>query len=187
MLQLKILPSLKWFLDTCHKYKNDNNFKVIYLTYYFRLYWFLISGDRVPVSWRGCYCCVAILHWWRCKNLDFLFDTFRIFIHKTLFLKTFAVSMCFLNQKDESFYTVTWACSTDGTPLLVAGGINGIIRVIDAGNEKIHKVLDTRYLWSTFHCIYVSTCSSVLAIMLCVKEKFWTEGTWLSLFLAVNI
>lgn len=54
--------------------------------------------------------------------------------------------MCFLNQKDESFYTVTWACSTDGTPLLVAGGINGIIRVIDAGNEKIHKVLDTRYL-----------------------------------------
>lgn len=69
-----------------------------------------------------------------------------MFIHKTLFLKIFVVSMCFLNQKDESFYTVTWACSTDGTPLLVAGGINGIIRVIDAGNEKIHKVLDTRYL-----------------------------------------
>ncbi|KVI11246.1 hypothetical protein Ccrd_010347 [Cynara cardunculus var. scolymus] len=34
--------------------------------------------------------------------------------------------MCILDQKDESFY---------------AGGINGIIRVIDAGNEKIHKQL----------------------------------------------
>lgn len=48
--------------------------------------------------------------------------------------------MCILDQKDESFYTVSWACDADGTPLLVAGGINGIIRVIDAGNEKIHKV-----------------------------------------------
>lgn len=35
---------------------------------------------------------------------------------------------------------MTWACNIDGTPFVVAGGINGIIRVIDAGNEKIHKV-----------------------------------------------
>lgn len=62
----------------------------------------------------------------------------------------------FCQQKDESFYTVTWACSTEGTPLLVAGGINGIIRVIDAGNEKIHRVVDARSLWSSFHCIYVT-------------------------------
>lgn len=45
-----------------------------------------------------------------------------------------------VDQKDESFYTVSWACNLDGTPFLVAGGINGIIRVIDAGNEKINKV-----------------------------------------------
>ncbi|KAF7833877.1 polycomb group protein FERTILIZATION-INDEPENDENT ENDOSPERM [Senna tora] len=44
-------------------------------------------------------------------------------------------------DKDESFYTVSWACNIDGTPFVVAGGINGIIRVIDAGSEKIHKVL----------------------------------------------
>ncbi|WJX10147.1 Polycomb group protein fie2 [Trifolium repens] len=42
-------------------------------------------------------------------------------------------------DKDESFYTVSWACDTDGNPFVVAGGINGIIRVIDAGNEKLHK------------------------------------------------
>ena len=50
------------------------------------------------------------------------------------------ISLYILYQKDESFYTVSWACDADGRPLLVAGGINGIIRVIDAGNEKIHKV-----------------------------------------------
>lgn len=43
-------------------------------------------------------------------------------------------------QKDESFYTLSWACDTDGTPFLVAGGSNGIIRVINSGTEKIHKV-----------------------------------------------
>ena len=48
--------------------------------------------------------------------------------------------MCFVDQKDESFYTVTWACSIDGMPFVVAGGLNGILRVIDAGSEKIHKV-----------------------------------------------
>ena len=48
--------------------------------------------------------------------------------------------MCFVDQKDESFYTVTWACHVDGTPFVVAGGLNGILRVIDAGGEKIHKV-----------------------------------------------
>lgn len=48
--------------------------------------------------------------------------------------------MCLLDQKDESFYTVSWACNIDGTSFVVAGGLNGIIRVIDASNEKIHKV-----------------------------------------------
>ncbi|CAI0437094.1 unnamed protein product [Linum tenue] len=48
-------------------------------------------------------------------------------------------SICFVDQKDESFYTVTWACNRDGSPFVVAGGINGIIRVIDAGHEKIDK------------------------------------------------
>lgn len=52
------------------------------------------------------------------------------------------VSICLVGQKEESFYTISWACSTDGTPFVVAGGINGIIRVIDAGSEKIHKVIN---------------------------------------------
>lgn len=48
-----------------------------------------------------------------------------------------------MDQKEESFYTVSWACDIDRTPLIVAGGTNGIIRVIDAANEKIHKVYCT--------------------------------------------
>lgn len=49
--------------------------------------------------------------------------------------------LCFyVVQKDESFYTVAWACSDDGSPFIVAGGSKGIVRVIDAGREKIHRV-----------------------------------------------
>jgi len=45
-----------------------------------------------------------------------------------------------VDQKDESFYTVGWACSDDGSPFIVAGGSKGIVRVIDAGREKIYRV-----------------------------------------------
>ncbi|CAH8361978.1 unnamed protein product [Eruca vesicaria subsp. sativa] len=44
-------------------------------------------------------------------------------------------------DKEESFYTVSWACGVKGNPFVVAGGEKGIIRVIDVGNEKIHKSL----------------------------------------------
>ncbi|KAL5206715.1 hypothetical protein ABZP36_034924 [Zizania latifolia] len=44
------------------------------------------------------------------------------------------------SQRDESFYTVSWACDTDGTPLLVAAGKSGVIRIINCATEKIHKV-----------------------------------------------
>lgn len=59
-----------------------------------------------------------------------------------LSLKPFAnvIFVRFVDQKDESFYTVSWACNVDGTPFLVAGGFNGTIRVIDCGSEKIDKV-----------------------------------------------
>jgi len=36
---------------------------------------------------------------------------------------------------------VSWACNVDGTPYVVAGGINKVIPVVEVGNEKIHKVL----------------------------------------------
>lgn len=65
--------------------------------------------------------------------------------------------MCFVDQKDESFYTVSWACNIDGTPFIVAGGINGLIRVIDAGSEKIHKV---SYLL-IFSSYFFGSCSMV--------------------------
>ncbi|KAL6536153.1 Polycomb group protein fie2 [Orobanche hederae] len=61
-----------------------------------------------------------------------------------------AVLQSYIDEdKDESFYTVSWACNIDGTPFLVAGGLNGIIRVIDTGNEKIYKKYNAKcYGWS---------------------------------------
>lgn len=51
------------------------------------------------------------------------------------------------DDKDESFYTLTWACDDDGRTLLAAGGMNGVIRLIDASNEKIHKVYIVWFLF----------------------------------------
>ncbi|KAF3658785.1 Polycomb group protein FIE1 [Capsicum annuum] len=51
-----------------------------------------------------------------------------------------AVLQSYIDEdKDESFYTVSWACNLDGSPFLVAGGINGVLRVIDSGSEKLHQ------------------------------------------------
>ncbi|KAK9689083.1 hypothetical protein RND81_09G034200 [Saponaria officinalis] len=64
----------------------------------------------------------------------------RVTIYRCLEGGTIAVLQSFIDEdKDESFYTVSWACDVDRRPFLVAGGSNGIIRVIDAANEKIHK------------------------------------------------
>lgn len=66
------------------------------------------------------------------------FEFFQLKMH---FSHTMCYCVWYVYQKDESFYTVSWACNIDGTPFLVAGGLNGIIRVIDTGNEKIYKVV----------------------------------------------
>ncbi|GMP51661.1 hypothetical protein CsSME_00017806 [Camellia sinensis var. sinensis] len=81
----------------------------------------------------------------------------RVTVYQCLEGGVIAVLQSYIDEdKDESFYTVSWACNTDGTPLLVAGGINGIIRVIDAGNEKMHKDESVR-LWNvqTGICILI--------------------------------
>ena len=56
---------------------------------------------------------------------------------------------------------MSWACNVDGTPFVVAGGINGIIRVIDASNEKIHKVssLDNQSCYLDVHSMLLKTDS----------------------------
>ncbi|KAF0924539.1 hypothetical protein E2562_010179 [Oryza meyeriana var. granulata] len=52
----------------------------------------------------------------------------------------FAILQAYVDEdKDESFYTLSWACDLDGTPLLVAAGSNGIIRVINCATEKLLK------------------------------------------------
>ncbi|CAH8359740.1 unnamed protein product [Eruca vesicaria subsp. sativa] len=44
-------------------------------------------------------------------------------------------------DKDESFYTVSWACGVERNPFVAAGGVKGIIRVIDVTDKLIHKTL----------------------------------------------
>ncbi|OWM81241.1 hypothetical protein CDL15_Pgr007279 [Punica granatum] len=64
----------------------------------------------------------------------------RVTVYQCLEGGVIAVLQSYIDEdKDESFYSVSWACNIDGAPFVIAGGINGIIRVIDAGNEKIHK------------------------------------------------
>ncbi|XP_011095328.1 polycomb group protein FERTILIZATION-INDEPENDENT ENDOSPERM isoform X1 [Sesamum indicum] len=64
----------------------------------------------------------------------------RVTVYQCLEGGVIAVLQSYIDEdKDESFYTVSWACNIDGTPFLVAGGLNGIIRVIDTGSEKIYK------------------------------------------------
>lgn len=43
-------------------------------------------------------------------------------------------------QKEEEFYTVSWAVGNGGSPLLACSGSNGVIRIIDCGTEKLLKV-----------------------------------------------
>ncbi|EEF39534.1 fertilization-independent endosperm protein, putative [Ricinus communis] len=81
----------------------------------------------------------------------------RVTVYQCLEGGVIAVLQSYVDEdKDESFYTVSWACNIDGTPFAVAGGINGIIRVIDASNEKIHKDESVR-LWNvdTGICILI--------------------------------
>uniref|UniRef100_A0A6N2MSP5 Uncharacterized protein n=1 Tax=Salix viminalis TaxID=40686 RepID=A0A6N2MSP5_SALVM len=64
----------------------------------------------------------------------------RVTVYQCLDEGVIAVLQSYVDEdKDESFYTVSWACNIDGAPFVVAGGINGIIRVINASNEEIHK------------------------------------------------
>ncbi|CAK8579416.1 unnamed protein product [Lathyrus sativus] len=44
-------------------------------------------------------------------------------------------------DKDESFYIVSWTCNPNSSPYVVDGGTTGVIRVIGAGNKKMHKSL----------------------------------------------
>ncbi|KAF4365820.1 hypothetical protein F8388_014476 [Cannabis sativa] len=94
-----------------------------------------VGGNRVTV-----YQCleggvIAVLQ-------SYIDDDVSCYSHSLFILQeitAYLTSIYFVDQKDESFYTVSWACNKDGMPLVVAGGINGIIRIIDAGTEKIHK------------------------------------------------
>ncbi|KAK3120969.1 hypothetical protein QOZ80_8BG0644110 [Eleusine coracana subsp. coracana] len=54
---------------------------------------------------------------------------------------TFALLQAYIDEdKDESFYTISWARDhVDDSPLLVAAGVHGTIRVINCATEKLAK------------------------------------------------
>ncbi|KAF8655398.1 hypothetical protein HU200_061139 [Digitaria exilis] len=56
---------------------------------------------------------------------------------------SFALLQAYVDEdKDESFYTLSWAHDhVDKSPLLVVGGSNGIIRIINCATEKLSKSL----------------------------------------------
>lgn len=126
-----------------------------------------VSGDCLPVSGGWCYSCAAILHWWRCNLIQTPnLSIFWAFGPRDSCSQTvLCCCVCCVDQKDESFYTVSWACNIDGTPFLVAGGVNGIIRVIDTGSEKIYKVV---LLTTTYESSMVNMC-----ILVDLMLYFW--------------
>lgn len=65
----------------------------------------------------------------------------RVTTYRCLENGSFAVLQAYVDEdKDESFYTLSWARDhVDGSPLLVAAGSNGIIRVINCATEKLAK------------------------------------------------
>lgn len=42
-------------------------------------------------------------------------------------------------QKEEEFYTVSWAVGDNGSPLLACSGSNGVIRIVDCGKGSFLK------------------------------------------------
>ncbi|CAM6102314.1 unnamed protein product [Calypogeia fissa] len=66
----------------------------------------------------------------------------RVTVYQCLEGGPIAVLQAYVDEdKDESFYTVSWACDNEGSPLLVASGSNGVIRVIDCSKENLLKTL----------------------------------------------
>ncbi|KAK6230371.1 hypothetical protein QUC31_001889 [Theobroma cacao] len=104
----------------------------------------------------------------------------RVTVYQCLDGGVIAVLQSYVDEdKDESFYTISWACNIDGTPFVVAGGINGIIRVIDASNEKIHKDFHP----SDIHRI--ASCGMDNTVKIWSMKEFWTyvekSFTWTDL------
>ncbi|XP_014522006.2 polycomb group protein FERTILIZATION-INDEPENDENT ENDOSPERM isoform X2 [Vigna radiata var. radiata] len=63
----------------------------------------------------------------------------RITVYQCLEGGVIAVLQSYVDEDDEAFFAVSWACSDEGSPFIVAGGSKGIIRVIDAGRESIYR------------------------------------------------
>ncbi|GJN39733.1 hypothetical protein PR202_gb28869 [Eleusine coracana subsp. coracana] len=75
-----------------------------------------------------------------CNNLSYLL-ILQVTTYRCLENGSFALLQAYVDEdKDESFYTLSWARDhVDGSPLLVAAGSNGIIRVINCATEKLAK------------------------------------------------
>ncbi|WVZ86716.1 hypothetical protein U9M48_033459 [Paspalum notatum var. saurae] len=89
----------------------------------------------------------------------------RVTTYRCLENGSFGLLQAYVDEdKDESFYTLSWARDhVDGSPLLVAAGSNGIIRVINCATEKLAKPLLSMISESEVHLL-VKMCICFLVI-----------------------
>ncbi|CAM8951851.1 unnamed protein product [Rhodiola kirilowii] len=96
--------------------------------------------NRLQEGKRPIYACVFNFIDSRYFNVFATVGGNRVTVYQCLEGGVIAVLQSYVDDdKDESFYTVSWASNLDGAPIILAGGSNGIIRSIDAGSEKICK------------------------------------------------
>ncbi|KAL5132356.1 Polycomb group protein FIE1 [Glycine soja] len=87
----------------------------------------------------------------------------RVTVYQCLKEGVIAVLQSYVDEdKDESFYTVGWACNVNGTPLVVTGGLNGIfVGHGDSINEVKAQILNPSLvdesirLWNAHTGIYI--------------------------------
>ncbi|GJX26433.1 polycomb group protein fertilization-independent endosperm [Tanacetum coccineum] len=65
----------------------------------------------------------------------------RVTVYQCLEGEVIDVLQSYIDEdKGESFYTVSWARDADGVPLLVAGGVNGIIRNFVGHGDSVNEI-----------------------------------------------
>ncbi|KAL5978182.1 Polycomb group protein fie2 [Asimina triloba] len=137
-------------------------------------------SNRVPEGKRPLYAIAFNFLDSRYYNVFATVGGNRVTIYQCLEGGVIAVLQAFVDEdKDESFYTLSWACNVDGSPFLVAGGINGIIRVIDCGSEKIHKDFHPSDIYR------IASCGMDNTVKIWSMKEFWTyvekSFTWTDL------
>ncbi len=86
-----------------------------------------------------------------------------------------AVLMVASPQKEEEFYTVSWAVGDNGSPLLACSGSNGVIRIVDCGKGSFLKVRITSWLSHPSSLWLISCCGRTNRLDICCSNVLWAN------------